>query len=474
MRGIILYILTGLLLASCEFEKEKKTIVSGIIQNPTHDHIYLYQSTKDYDTLKLKKDGSFHSQIDIEEPQLMVFRHPPEYQTFFIEPGDSLSFRLNTLDFDNSLMFSGDSSAENNFLMDMYLKNEADNKLILSYYKIKPKDFIDKTDSIKQSRIQKLSKLKQKYDISDNFAGLAENTINFEFYDIRERYAFLLNKYFPNKSDQLNEAYFNYRESISFNNEEMINHIGYLRFLDDFIKNIAVDKCISVKDDASNKDCYNLNSFHSIHSRLKIADSIFEHKSLKNKFLERFFAQEFVYASTNQQLDSALQVLNKVDIEKDKHQELKKFAEFHQHFIKGHQVTEMKLKNHNQDTVNLGSFMNKPFTAIHVWSTNTPASNRSRFELIKRLRKDYPQINFIGINIDCNNYNSWQNSVKKHELNRHHELQALNTNNAKYYNYYLNRFTLINQEGKIVDANILKSDTHVKHFIEQNVNKKPE
>jgi hypothetical protein len=471
MRSVL--ILIGLLILSCDSERQRETIVSGIIQNPTHNHIYLYQSKNVYDTITLNSDGSFHSQIDIKKPQLMVFRHPPEYQTFFMEPGDSLSFRLNTLDFDNSLMFSGDLSAENNFLMDMYLMNEADNKLILSYYKIKPEDFINKTDSIKQLRIQKLNKLTKEHDFTYDFIELAKNTINYEFYDMRERYAFLLKKYFPKKSARLTDTYFDYRNSVSFNNEQMINHIGYLRFLDDYIKNIAVDNCIKAKD-AEKIDCYNLNSFHSVHNRLKIADSIFKHKSLKNKFLGRFFAQEFVYASTNKQLDSALKALNKVDIEKYRHQELKKFAEFHKHFVEGHQVNQMKLKNHNKDTVQLNQFMNKPFTALHVWSTSTTESNRHRFALIKRLRKDYPQINFIGINIDGNQYNQWQRSIKNHNLNRNHELQALNTDNTKYYNYYLNRFTLINQDGKIVDANILKSDSHVKHFIEQNINKKPE
>ena len=467
---LFFYLIIVLFIISCSEDDNSKTSFSGLIQNPTHENIYISDGQKVLDTIGIKKDGSFKKVIDIKESNFLVFNHPPEYQTFYIEPGDSLSFRLNTMDFDKSLVFSGDSSAENNFLMDMYLMNEANNDLILSYYKTTPDAIIDKTDSIRTERFNKLKQLDKKHDFSENFLNIAKKSINYELYDIRERYSFLLKNYFPDKAKSLNDSFYDYRDSINFNDTDLISHFGYLRFLDDFLKNRSVDKCLN-NNDLSREKCFELNSFNNVHQRLKLVNSIFEHQGLKNKFLERFFAKELVYATTNDQLNMALGLLNDVEIDDNKKEELKEFAEFHRTFVEGQQIDELPLKNHNKDTIALKSLADKPYTAIHVWSCNMPAVNEKRFELINKLREKYEKINFVGINTDYNNYNLWQQNVADHNLIRHHELQALNTKNSEYYNYYLNRFTLINSEGDVIAADILNTEKEIKSFIVNNTKK---
>ena len=467
----IVFTFFSFIIISCSKDYNTKTTISGLIQNPTHNHIYITENGDVSDTIFLKSDGSFNKTININKSKFLVFKHPPEYQTFFIQPGDSLSFRLNTLDFDESLVFNGDSSVENNFLMDMYLMNEANNELILSYYKISADVFVDKIDSIKSNRINKLEQLDFKNDFSNEFMEIAKKSISYEFYDIKERYVFLLKKYFPKKAALIDDSYYNYRKSVNFNDADLISHFGYLRFLDNYLKNESVDKCIS-NEKKKQQTCFELNSFNNIHERLKLVDSIFEHQDLKEKFLERFFAQEFVYASTKDQLDSALKLLNKVEIDKKRKKELLEFGEFHKKFIIGHKIDQLPLKNHNKDTVKVNNYTDKPYTAIHVWSSNMPTLNKKRFELINEMRKKNNHINFIGINIDYNNYKLWQKNVSQHNLIRHHELQAINSPNSKFYNYYLNRFTLINENGEVIAADILNNKRDIKKFIVDNTNKK--
>ena len=460
----------GLILISCSESDGLRTSVSGLIQNPTHDHIYLSDGGSILDTITLASDGSFSSTVDVNKPKFMVFEHPPEYQTFYIQPGDSLSFRLNTFDFDRSLVFTGDSSEENNFLMDMYLMNEANNDLILSYYKIPADVFMDKTDSIKTNRMRKLEELHKKNDFSDDFMDIAKKSINYEYYDIRERYAFLLKKYFPKKARSIGDDFFEYRENVNFNDAELISHFGYLRFLDDYLKNRSVKNCLGTEE-RSKKACFDLNSFDNIHRRLQLVDSIFDHEILKEKFLGRFFEQELVHVSTKDQLESALALLATAKIDNKKEQDLKRFIQFHKKFIIGENIDKLPLKNHNEDTVRISDFTDKPYTAIHVWSCNMPLMNKNRFDLINKMREKYEDINFIGINIDHSNYKLWQKNVSEHELTRHHELQAVNTPNSKYYNYYLNRFTLIDHEGKVIAADVLNTDNDIKEFITSNTKK---
>jgi len=458
---------------ACSEKDDTVTCISGLIQNPTHDHIFVSEGGQRTETLTIQDDGSFHSRIDVNKPKLMVFEHPPDYQTFYVTPGDSLSFRLNTFDFDGSLVFSGDSSEENNFLMDMYLMNEANNDLILSYYKIPADVFSDKTDSIKAYRIKKLEELHKKHHFSEDFMDIAKKSINYEYYDIRERYAFLLKKYFLKKANSMDDGFFEYRKSVDFNDAELISHFGYLRFLDDHLKNLSIKNC-SEADKQSKKTCFDLTSFNNIHRRLKLVDSIFNNEKLKKKFLGRFFEQEMVHISTKEQLKKATKLLDNVNIGKDKKQKLESFFNFHKNFIVGKKIDQLTLKNHDKDTVKVGHFTDKPHTAIHVWSLSMPMMNKNRFKLIKRMRKKHDDINFIGINVEPDNYNLWQQNVTQYGLTRQHELQTVSSPNYELFNYYLNRFTLIDKNGKVIATEGLNTDNDIREFILNNTQKKPE
>jgi len=461
------FILICYFIASCSNDNHDTTSVYGLIQNPTHKHIYLMEHGDIVDTIVLKSDGSFSKNLDISKPKFMVFKHPPEYQTFYIQPGDSLSFRLNTLEFDKSLVFNGDSSVENNFLMDMYLTNEANNELILSYYKIPVDVFVHKTDSIKSKRIEKLEALNNENDFSKDFLSIAKKTINYEFYDAKERYVFLLRKYFPEKAKLINDSFFEYRELVNFNDADLICHFAYLRFLDDYLRNKSVDRCTRNKN-KSQQNCFELNTFNNIHKRLKLVDSIFDHKELKEKFLERFFAQEIVYAITKDQLNSAIKLLNHVEIDDERKNKLLEFGKFHKKFTIGQKINKLPFKNHKKDTVKIENYSGKPYTAIHLWSSNMPSFNKKRFELVKQMRDKYDHINFIGINTDYNNYTLWQEHVNRYDLLRNHEIQAVNTKKSEYYKYYLNRFMLINQEGKVIAADILNTKDEIQEFISEH------
>ena len=464
---ILLFILTVLFISSCSKDNKSSTSISGLIQNPTHDHIYLSNGENTLDTIQLKPDGSFEKKINIDTSKFMVFEHPPEYQTLFVKPGDSLAFRLNTLDFDKSLVFSGDSSEENNFLIDTYLMNEASNDLASFHYKKSPDFIINKTDSIRKKRLEKLKELDNKNDFPENFLEIAKKSIDYEVYDMKERYAFLLKKHSPKKAKILTDSFYQYRKSVDFNNVDLANHFGYLRFLDDYLKNKSLDRCLN-NENTSKENCFDLNSFSNIDDRLELANSIFKNQKLKTKFLERFFANELLYATTQKQLNQALGLLESIKISEDKKEKLKSFSKFHRKFLVGQKVDRLSLKNHNKKSTSLDKLSDKPYTAIHVWSCNMPKANKQRFDLVNKMRKNYDHISFIGINTNYDNFKLWQQDITEHDLMRSHELQTPNAKNSKYYNHYLNRFTLIDANGNIIAADVLDTEKEIKKFITSN------
>ena len=144
---------------------------------------------------------------------------------------------------------------------------KSNDNLILKYYKVKPSDFSLKTDSIRQMRLSSLEDLNQRYDFSDYFNRIAKKSIVYEFYDMRERYAFLIQKYFKERKKDFSDDFFNYRDTIDFNDDELLNHFGYLRFLDNYLKNKSIEDC-----DENDVDCFKINSFKNVKKRLTIAD----------------------------------------------------------------------------------------------------------------------------------------------------------------------------------------------------------
>jgi len=57
------------------------------------------------DTLKLDKNNRFFIQFDSLAPGLYSFKHEPEYQYVYFDKNDSIMVRLNSKDFDGSVVF---------------------------------------------------------------------------------------------------------------------------------------------------------------------------------------------------------------------------------------------------------------------------------------------------------------------------------------------------------------------------------
>ena len=83
----------------------------------------------------IDSSGNFQIFIDSINSGLFNFYHDTEFQYIILEKNDSLKIRLNTLDFDESLVYTGSGSGKNNFLMDVFLKSEQDEDFINSNLK---------------------------------------------------------------------------------------------------------------------------------------------------------------------------------------------------------------------------------------------------------------------------------------------------------------------------------------------------
>jgi hypothetical protein len=134
-KNIISYIPFSLLLLfaiGCATKNENsKTFFGGKIINPKTKFVVLYSNDKIIDTLLLNDRNKFLATYDNLDEGLYYIEHGNENQYVYLEPNDSLMLRLNTWDFDESLVFAGKGAERNNILIDIFLEGE--NEINLFY-----------------------------------------------------------------------------------------------------------------------------------------------------------------------------------------------------------------------------------------------------------------------------------------------------------------------------------------------------
>ena len=115
-----LFFLLVVLIVSCGVKERDSSSVffAGEIVNPTNDKVVLYRGDEPLDTAYLDQFNRFTIELDSVVEGLHHFQHHPEEQYVYLEKGDSIQLRLNTINFDESLVFSGTGEEINNFIVD--------------------------------------------------------------------------------------------------------------------------------------------------------------------------------------------------------------------------------------------------------------------------------------------------------------------------------------------------------------------
>jgi len=449
-----LLLIISLFFLSCDKKNNtsNEVFIKGQIANPSSKFVIISKNNMTIDTLRLDSNNRFEGTLKDIEAGLYVFRHPPENQLIYLEPGDSTLVWLNTLEFDESLNFSGKGSEKSNFLTDLYLLNQQDNDLILSYYKSDPSEFAKKTDSIRANRKQKLIDLEERNEVSQEFYKIANSSINYEFYDLRERYAFLIRKYNPTLADKIPSDFHDYRKDVSFNNEELEDSYVYLNFIDDFLRTKTLEDC--AKNKPNHKNCTNLNSFENIRSRIELVDSLIQNKNIKNTFLDRLASQGIIYSQKAENVDLILNLLNEMDYSGNMKKGIAQMAKIQSDFLPGNSLGEKIYINTKKDTVKLKSFTRKPMVTYR-WMSSSPSHYKWQQDIIKNLEFKYPEVAFIGINLDMGDSDKWIEVIKNNSFDPKLQFQATRIRvDENLLKNYLNKLIFMDSKGNIARGDL--------------------
>lgn len=429
--------------------------IGGEIINPKNDKVILYNTKgKVADTFALDSNNRFIHKITNLQPGLYSIRHGLEYQMALLEPNDSIMFRLNTYDFDESLVFTGKGAKKNNYLIKTYIANEKEAKKLSRYAQKEPEEF---NVFIETRRLNRLNEFHSFLDHNDNvgtpfFKSVIEANINYNAYADKEIYPFA---YFGNNKlthiKDLPEDFYAYRNSVDYNANHLSNFFSYNRFLSAHFDNLAL------KSYYQNNDYHSMFNRHSTEyntSKLDLIDSLITDETIKNYLLKSktrdFISHNHSEAEAQEMLDF---YLLKSTNDEDKTY-MKDLVASLKLLRQGNPLPNLMVVNYDNTEHSLKSIITKP-TIIYFWSSNRKAQYRNSHYKVKELKAKFPKVAFISININDNDDEFWKNIINQYPFPATNEYKFKNSKKAfkTLALNYLNKAIIVDEKGHILHAN---------------------
>ncbi len=453
MKQLIVLLLIMTTFFSCNTTENTcgQAYVGGEIINPNNDFLVLYKDNIPIDSLYLDENNRFSYNIESLSPGLHTFVHGGEYQIIIIEPNDSLMIRLNTIDFDESLVFSGHGSKKNNYLINLFLALEKEERVIYKYSKFSPELFEQKVDSIKAAHYKSLEAFTERYSPSALFNKVSTVGIDYSYFTHKELYPyrhFGINQQI--NYDSLPNGFFDFRAEINYDDEELKDFSPYYNFLFMHFNNLAADKYF----ETTSKKYIDRSSIKFNAAKLILMDSLVHNENIKNILL-KYSARNFLSHSQSPE-DS--ETLYSLYLDKNSNEDNAGYITSLFNTLKklgaGNRLPGVELINHKSEVSTVNTVATKP-AVLYFWSNINKNHFKNSHKKVKQLKAAYPEIDFISINVNSNNASVWKRVLKQNHLDLANEYRFNNPQAAKKLLaiHYINKVYVLDKNKTIVSSN---------------------
>ena len=452
MQLLLLFSLFSIVSCKKDIKEDEGEIayLGGEIVNPSSDIVVIYKGKEPLDTLKLDKNNRFLYKFKHLNSGLYTFHHGTDVQMVLMEPNDSIMARLNTIDFDESLVYTGLGAKKNNYLIEMFLESEREDQSVLSYCQHNAEGFQGKLDSLKEMKLEKLEDFNSKNTTSELFKTIVMANIDYNYYMAKEVYPFYYSKSKISNLNSLPKNFYGYRKSIDYNNEVLQDYFPYYNFLKYHFRNLAFAKQYEVTGDS----IFNYKSVDYNILKMKLIDSLVQNKKLKNSLLADT-AFRFFNSGTNSQENSLVlkEFLNLSTDENTKESGIS-LTNTLRNLEAGNPLPQVNVIGVDKKPLIINQLIKKP-TVIYFWSYTLKKHFKESHLKVEELKKKYPEVDFISININNGDPDFWVSSLKNNGFSLANEYRFENPDTAKetWAIYPLNKVILTNKKGTIEDSN---------------------
>ncbi|WP_420602005.1 TlpA family protein disulfide reductase [Flagellimonas sp.] len=395
----------------------------GEIVNPTSEYVVLYRNDTYIDSVKLDEGNRFAFNLQGIEEGLYHFDHNPELQYLYLHEGDSILIRLNTMEFDESLVFSGNGSEINNFLIEMFLAYEQEEPLVYSYYGLEPEVFSKKLDSLRLLKLKQLDELTADNQISERGLALAKASIDYNSYIHKEKYPFKHKWKTGEKSvHDLSPSFYDYRNNIDLNSSELTYFRPYFDFMKYHFGNLSYMSCMKSCD---NEEAPVSELLHFNKHKLKLVDSLVQETELRD-ILFRNIAMDYLLkerGATNMECQIFIDKFRSLSSNETHKEEITRLYRGIQNLQPKNDLPDLLVTDMDNNKVSLKALGKQKKTVFYFWSASQKRHFKNIIGHIAKLQKKYPDHNFVGINVRTG-FEQWTNIIEENHLDKSNQYHA--------------------------------------------------
>ena len=425
-----------LTLLGCTNTKENaSTFFGGRIINPKTKFVVLYANDKVIDTLLLNDRNKFLGTYDNLDEGLYYFQHGNENQYIYLEPKDSLMLRLNTWDFDESLVFAGKGAERNNILIDIFLETENERKNFYQLNKLKSKAYKSKIDSIIEFKLHTYSDYKEKHpDETESYFKILKTALVYPIYSRVERYP--INHVYISREDdfpKIEASFYAYRSNLDFDNNSLMYYTPYARYITNYLYNITYSMGHKPMKDEFSSD-FTLDLLNTINAKVNAKDS-------KNAFLKRTVLDHFYRKSSCNINKKTFDTFFTLSTNEEHKILIKNLLADNELIQKGDKIKGFKISDFTNYPVKIEKFTKNKNSVLLFWNKEYISKSFIGARILF-LQKRYPLLNFAIIEIDGNS----DNRIKNIDIKNQYFINSENLKN-NFLKSKMNRTILVNKNG---------------------------
>ena len=387
----VIYGIFAFLIFGCKKANENAmTYFGGQIINPKSNYVLFLKDEKVLDTLLLDENYHFLKEIPSLQEGLYTFKHGTDFQYIYLEPSDSVLVRLNTWDFNHSLVFNGKGSAKNEFLINLFLQNEKEERMMYHNFNLNENDFHAKIDSLSKERFAVYNDFSQNETaVSNGFKKLTITAIQFPLLRLKEAYPYYHKKVLDlDEFAKVSDQFYDYRAEINLNEEDLVSFYPYQNYVVSYLFNISSQ----LKEKDSSKNNMAVNIINAINEHIKAED--FKNILLKRIIMSDLLKNESV-CETNEE---ALQLFRANCTNKEVVDQVNNLVNDCKKIPQNAPLRDFDIVSYNNFQFNINEVIKNKNTVIYFWSADYISADYL-VNRIKFLEDKYPDLLFVGIDI---------------------------------------------------------------------------
>lgn len=380
-------------------EKEANTdavIFAGEIVNPTDRFVVLLKGERPVDTAALDAQNRFEFRLDSVADGLHSFKHDPEYQYVYLEDGDSLQTRLNTVAFDESLVFSGQGEEINNFLVELFLESEGEEYLIRdSFMPLEPEAFSARLDSIRDVKLARLDQLNEETPLTEGAYQAARASILYQNYLYREKYPFWHRKMTGDGIlHDLPPEFYNYRNQVSYEDPGLTYLRPYHDFMIYHIGNLAYMGCRKACDISPNKVG---NKLHFNTHQLHLIDSLVTGEDLRDNLFRTVAFDYLLKNDSEENFEKFMEEFHRLSGTNRHLAEIDRLSQAIQNLRPNEEVPGLSVENSSGKRQSLQDIASEGNVVFYFWSGPQQHHLANITRRVRALREVHSDYRFVGI-----------------------------------------------------------------------------